>query len=348
KRYAMLMGVILSGVHALTCLPGPYSIVAERWIHALPSVSAAAHPAMVALIPWTVAIAYRRFHQGILIRAERGAGVTQGTLVRLLADCVVLALCYSFDVPGALTAGLALSAGVTAEACYVGWVVRPCVQALREDSDGARAPLNLAGFVRFYAPLAITPILGFLIMPLGSAAMNRMPERLDSLAVWQALHGVVFIPRSLALAYNEVVIRLCEVPGSVPRLRTFTRLLGLGNTVLIACFALGPWGAALFEVLFNMPPLLATLGALGVLLSLPQPGLMAGQSFHLGLLVGHGRTRAVTVSMGVFLVVAGVLLHLSVGRATAPGLLYVAGCFSLAQMAQVLFLAWRSLPYRTE
>jgi Na+-driven multidrug efflux pump len=126
----------------------------------------------------------------------------------------------------------------------------------------------------------------------------------------------------------------------------FTRLLGVGNTLLIAVFALSPWGSALFQVLFDMPPILASLGAMGLLLSLPQPGLLASQSLHLGLLVGHGRTRDVTVSMAIYLVVAGICLQLSVQHATHQGLLYVAGCFSIATVAQVLFLAWRSLPLR--
>jgi hypothetical protein len=346
RRYALIMGVALSGLHALVCLPALYGPITDSWLAAQPDVAAAAFPALLALIPWTVAIAYRRFHQGRLIRAEKGAGVTQGTLIRLFTDCVVLALCYSYDVPGALTAGLALSAGVTAEAFFIGWVVQPCIAALPDSKDTGRAPLQLSGFIRFYAPLALTPILGFLALPLGSAAMNRMPNSLDSLAVWQALHGIVFIPRSMALAYNEVVIRLCEIPGSVPRLMRFTRLLGFANTALLAIFALSPWGQTLFRVLFDMPPTLAALGAAGLLLSLPQPGLLAGQALHLGLLVGNGRTRAVTISMGIFLLVAGVCLHLSVKHATHHGLLYVAGSFTLATIVQVYYLAWRSIPLR--
>ncbi|MDF1836372.1 MAG: hypothetical protein P1V35_00755 [Planctomycetota bacterium] len=354
KRYAMFLGVTLSGLHAVVCLPMFYNTVALDWIGAQPEVATAAYPAMLALIPWTMAIAYRRFQQGILIRAERGKGVTQGTLVRLSADCLVLVICYAMDVSGALTAGLALSAGVTAEAIYIGWVVQPCIRALDDTEGTGRDPLRLSGFVRFYTPLALTPIIGFLAMPLGSAAMNRMPHSLDSLAVWQALHGIVFIPRSMALAYNEVVIRLCEIPGSVPRLMRFTRLLALANTGLLAIFALGPWGQELFRVLFEMPPILTALAAGGLLLSLPQPGLLASQSLHLGLLVGAGRTRSVTMSMGLFLVVAAICLHFSIehtGQISSRlvghhGLLYVAGSFSLATVAQVLFLAWRSKPLR--
>ncbi len=346
RRYALIMGVVLSGVHALVCLPGLYGPVTEGLIGASPRVAAAAYPAMLAMIPWTMAIAYRRFHQGVLIRAEKGKGVTQGTLVRLFTDCLVLALCYRFEVPGALTAGLALSAGVTTEAFYVGWAVQPSIRALPEPQDTGKAPLQFAGFLRFYAPLALTPILGFLAMPLGSAAMNRMPHSLDSLAVWQALHGIVFIPRSLALAYNEVVIRLSEIPGSIPRLMRFARILGFAITVLIAIFGLTPLGQDLFALLFDMPPTLAALGAAGLLLSLPQPGLMAGQSFHLGLLVGHGRTKAVTKSMGIFLVISGVCLYFSVQNAEEYGLLYVAGSFSIAAAAQIVYLAWKSLPLR--
>jgi len=346
RRYAMTLGIGLSGVHALVCFPALYNPLVGDLIGATPLVQAAGHPALWAMIPWTAAIAYRRFHQGILIRAERGTHVTQGTLFRLLGDVVVLSLCYHFEIPGALTAGLALSVGVCCEALFVGWVVRPSVRELEIIEQGPAGPIDLPRFVRFYAPLAVTPILGFMAMPLGAAAMNRLPFSIESLAVWQALHGLVFVPRSLALAYNEVVIRLSEVRGSLRPLMNFSRILALSNTALLGVFALSPWGVLLFESMFDMHPTLAVLGAAGLLCSLPQPGLMAGQSFHLGWLVGHGQTGAITKSMLIFLgcAVGGMLLALRFGH--EPGLIYVAGSFSLATLAQVTWLSLCSRPSR--
>ncbi|MEZ6004752.1 MAG: hypothetical protein R3F17_14360 [Planctomycetota bacterium] len=348
RRYALVMGMVLSAVHALVCLPALYDPIVHRLIDAPPAVARAAHPALWALIPWTLAIAYRRFHQGILIRTGRGQHVTQGTLLRLLTDCATLGLCSHFQVPGALTAGLALSGGVIAEALYVGVLVRPVLRLLPERDPGRHAPLDLRSFLGFYIPLALSPILGFLVMPIGAAAMARMPFSLESMAIWQVLHGVVFLPRSLALAYNEVVIRVSEDPRALPILMRFTRILGTCVTAALAVLALTPLGAHLLQRVFDLTPRMADLGLLALMLSIPQPGWMAGQSLHLGLLVSHRRTTAVTQSMLVFLVAASVLLAIATRIAHQPGLLYVAGAFTLAGYVQVLFLAWRSLGLRRE
>lgn len=349
RRYAWVMGVGLSGLHALVCLPWIYEPLVGQVIGAPANILRAGHPALWALVPWTAAIAYRRFHQGILIRAERGKHVTQGTLFRLLGDALVLACGYAFDWPGALTAGLALSAGVLFEAAFIGWVVRPSVAELeaKEPHPDAPDPVpHWRAFGRFYVPLAITPILGFLTMPIGASAMTRMNFELESMAVWQALHGLVFVPRSLALAYNEVVIRLSEVPGSMVPLLRFTRGLALGNTGLLALFALTPLGTWVFTDLFGLSPVLAVLGAGGLLISLPQPGLMASQSFHMAWLVGHGRTAVITQSMGLYLVLTGLFLVGAYRWGQQPGILYMSGAFSVAGAIQVCFLAWRSLPLR--
>ena len=44
------------------------------------------------MTPWTWSIAYRRTHQGVLIRHERGRVVMVGSAVRLLANLGVYAI----------------------------------------------------------------------------------------------------------------------------------------------------------------------------------------------------------------------------------------------------------------
>ena len=46
------------------------------------------------MIPWTWSIAYRRFHQGVLIRFGHSLKVGLGTVVRFSADATVLAIGY--------------------------------------------------------------------------------------------------------------------------------------------------------------------------------------------------------------------------------------------------------------
>ena len=81
---------------------------------------------LLIMTPWAWAIAYRRFHQGVLIRFGHSGAVGTGTLVRLLTDVTVLAVGYFWSgQPGIVVATSAVAASVVAEAAYVGWIVRP-------------------------------------------------------------------------------------------------------------------------------------------------------------------------------------------------------------------------------
>ena len=74
-------------------------------------------------------------------------------------------------------------------------------------------PLTRLGFLRFYVPLALTPLMTLIAQPIGAAAMNRMPDVLESTAAWPGVHGLVFLTRSAPLAFNEVVVALLGAPG---------------------------------------------------------------------------------------------------------------------------------------
>jgi len=73
-----------------------------------------------------------------------------------------------------------------------------------------------------------------LALPIGSAALSRMPNPLASLAVWPVVSGLVFVVRGSGVAYNEVVVALLDQTGSVASLRRFAVLLaGLTTTLLL-------------------------------------------------------------------------------------------------------------------
>ena len=77
--------------------------------YALESIGAPAEiiePARLGMfvgLPWTFAVAYRRFHQGVMIRFEHSSAVTVGTLLRFTADAVILVLAYQLKtIPGTI------------------------------------------------------------------------------------------------------------------------------------------------------------------------------------------------------------------------------------------------------
>ena len=82
---------------------------------------------------------------------------------------------------------------VVAEAIYIGLVAHPVLRDRVFTAPVHEPPLTTERFLRFYAPLMVTPIFLFFAMPLITAAMSRMPMALDSLAVWPVLNEAMYL-----------------------------------------------------------------------------------------------------------------------------------------------------------
>jgi hypothetical protein len=237
---------------------------------------------------------------------------------------------------GALT----LSCGVLAEAVYAAVRVRRVKRALPEEP--VRALLRGRAFLRFYVPLAATPLVTLVILPVGTAMVSRMPDPLPSLAVWPMANAVVFVLQALGLAFHEVVVALLDEPGAREPLRRFAVWLTLGTTALLMILSLPPVAHAWFSVVAGLPPALAGMGAATLWLALPIPATRVAQSWTQGLLVHSRRTRAITEAVVVFAVVCVVVLATGVRAQTWTGLPVVLVAYSLGRVLQTTWLMVRS------
>jgi hypothetical protein len=190
----------------------------------------------------------------------------------------------------------------------------------------------------------MSPILMLVVPFLSAAAMNRMPESLDSLAAWSPVWGVIFLTRSAGFALNEVVVALLGLPGAVAALRRFAALLAGITMTLLALLAFTPLAALWFDRVSGLPPEVARLCPLAVGVSLLMPGYQAMQAWYQGALVHEHRTRAVTEAVVIYLGVAAVLLFLFVRYAEHEGIYYALAAFNAAGLSQTGWLAWRARP----
>jgi len=227
KLYAFMMitSAALTVLHIAVAFTPLYYFVAEGIIGAPQEIIEPAKLGLRIMTPWTWSIAYRRFNQGVLIRFGHPRSVTIGTMIRLAADLIVLAIGYILgNIPGIVVATGAVAAGVICEAIYIGLRSRPVIKNELRLAEPVEPPLTLMAFLKFYIPLAATSLLTLLIQPIGSAAISRMPQALESLAVWPVVIGLSFLFRSLGVAYNEVVVALLDEPGSASLHRTAYRI----------------------------------------------------------------------------------------------------------------------------
>jgi len=341
-RFMLVAGTALTLLHAAFAFTPLFDLVIVPLLGPPDLITGPARLGLQVTLPWTFAIAYRRYHQGILIRFGRARHVSYGTVVRLLVMTSTVLVAALVEAPGIVAAGLAITAGVLSEALYVRLAVEPVIRGPLARAPVVQPPLAWPVFAAFYLPLALTSLAALLMQPLGSAAISRMPEALPSLAVWPVVGGLLFMLRSLGFALNEVVVALLDRAGAYLSLRRFALLLAVILLTITSLIAFTPLSQLWFGKISGLDTELLQLATLGFSFALLWPALDVVRNLLQGVVVHGRRTAPVSESMVVFLVASGVLLALGTVWQVLPALPYTMGAFVFGTAAQVAWLWWRS------
>ncbi|MEZ4427340.1 MAG: hypothetical protein R3A51_06525 [Nannocystaceae bacterium] len=343
-RFTHRISAALTTLHALVAFTPLFDVIVERWLEVPTQVVEPARLGLQLMTPWTWAIASRRFHQGVMIRFGYSRIVGVGTALRLLVSGLSLTVGVLVGLPGVVVAGCAIISSVTTEALYTALRVRPIVRA-HLARVGDEPPLAGWAFFHFYFPLSLTPLCALLAQPIGAAALSRMPAPLESLAAWPILAGLVFVFQSGGLAYNEVVVAHVGTAGAQRALRRFTALLLALALVAQLLFAATPLAERFLITVNDLSPDLSDMIVDALWLAIPISSLRALESWYQGVLVHARRTRAITESVAIFLLIVAATLVIGVVVQGAPGLTYAALAFTLGHVAQAAWQRWRVHPY---
>jgi len=343
KNFMMWTSAILTGLHILIAFSPLYYFVVEKLIGAPEEIVEPARIGLMIMLPWTWAIAYRRFNQGVLIRFGHTQAVSTGTLIRLFSNILVLIIGYSLRrFTGIVIATSAVASGVTIEAIYIGLRIRPVIRDELAVAPKVDPPLTFKAFIDFYVPLALTSFLLLFVQPIGSAALSRMPNPLESLAVWPVVTGVIFLMRGMGIAFNEVVISLLGENQSYSSLRRFSVLLTFVSSLIIILVNATPLAEIMFVKLFALPPELADMAQIGFWLSLLMPGLNTMQSWYQGAILYSQKTRGITEAVIIFIISLSIILWIGVSRNTIVGLYIAIGAYASGMLFQTIWLWYRS------
>jgi hypothetical protein len=302
RRFMLMLASALTLLHILVAFTPLYDVLVIGMLGVPNEIVEPARIGLMLMTPWTASIAVRRFQQGLLIRLGHTRSVGIGTAIRLSANLTVLILgLFVEDVPGIVVGTAAVSLGVMIEALFIHIRVQPLVRILRDQSAMTSDSLTVRQLLTFYLPLAVTPLLTLLALPIGSAALSRMPRALDSLAVWPVLAGLSFTLRSFGLAYQEVVVALIDRPGAVQTLRRFAEILALATSGLLLFVASTPLANMWFADVAGLSPELTALGVSAIWLVIFMPALSVLESFFQGMLVQGRRTKAITEAVMIYL-----------------------------------------------
>jgi hypothetical protein len=228
-------------------------------------------------------------------------------------SAVALVLVRLTELEGAIVGAAALSAGVAAEAVASRVMANQAVRALTmEPSGDAGDSLKYTEIVRFYIPLALTTLLALGVHPLVTFFVGHGRLALESLAVLPVVNSVVFIFRSIGLAYQEVGIALMgDHDQNYHALRRFAWSLGAVVVVGLGLIAWTPVGRLWFELVAGLSPELASFALTPTRILVLIPGLAVILSFQRAVLV-HAK-KTVPVTAATVIEVVGIVAILGIG-----------------------------------
>ena len=345
RRLAAMMHLIgwsATAVHALLCLPAVFGPFARGVMGMPEELLEPARRALVAMLPWTLAVGFRRLWQGVLIRYGRTVVIPFTMVARIAVSLITLIWGLITEaVPGAVLGGLALSAGVIAGAVASRIAVHRVLAELPDDAESTPPPMRWSALALFYIPLALTNFINLGARPLMQVGLARGPLPLESLALWPVSMGYLFLYTSFSLSSQEVVIARLEDEASR---RTLTRFsLGLGAVLggLYALVLLTPLWRLWFSRVSGLSGPLLALAPQAVALALPVVPLAALISLYRGALVRLRRTGEVTAGIAVNVAVLMALLFTGVRVLPIPAISTVSAAYALAFVAETIFLASR-------
>jgi Na+-driven multidrug efflux pump len=340
RRFTVALGLGVTVLGLIISLTPLYSLIVRDLMNIPADVALRARPTLQILSFWSFPIAWRRAHQGVLIRAGRTAAITAATGIRLVALAAGLFLgLLLLPERGAVVAGSAMVLSVTVEAFLITLATR---RVLQDERFGTvdKQPLELRDLWRFYRPLLATTILRQSMRPMLNAGIAAALLPVASLAAWPVTWGLAILITGPAWSLQQLTTALVTDQTSYHRVRNFSLSLSILFTFLLAMVAFTPLYASVMAGVYNLSPELQTLARPATQVLVLLPLLMGIQSFLRGVLIRSGRTGKVRAAMTVNVVTLGATLILGTTVLAATGAMLAALATMTGNVAELVWL-WR-------
>jgi hypothetical protein len=354
RNFIYTINAAVTVLMLLLLIPSLFYFITEKLIGLEPEISKLTHTAVFILLPWPGAIGYRRFYQGILIRANLTRRVAYGTLVRLVFMAGTALILYVFLKPhGVLIGAVALSLAVTMEALTSRFMALRVVRTIRqkaESDDSREAALTYPSIIHFYFPLALTSMLGLGIQPMVTFFLGHSRMALNSLAAFPVVNSLVFIFRGLGLSFQEVGIALLGRKNEYYReLRNFASILGLMVVSILALIAFTPLSLIWYQQLSGLSAEMAYFALVPTKLLVIMPGLTVLLSFQRALLVNNKNTTPVTIATLIEVLTIMTVLFVTIHGFDYIGIIAAATALVMGRLLanSYLYIPFRSVLKRT-
>ena len=340
RRFTVGLGLGVTALGLVVSLSPLYGLIVEDLMNIPPDVAARARPTLQILSFWSFPIAWRRAHQGVLIRAGRTTMITAATGVRLvtLAAGLFVGL-LSFPDRGSVVAGAAMVLSVTVEAALITLATRRVLYTETFEPTGEN-PLTLRDLWRFYRPLLATTILRQSMRPMLNAGIAAALVPVASLAAWPVTWGLAVLITGPAWSLQQLTTALVTDYHTYRRVRDFSLTLSILFTLLLALVAFTPLYTLVMAGVYNLSPELQALARPAAQVLAVLPLFMGVQGFLRGVLIRSGRTGKVRAAMTVNVVVLAATLILGTTVLSPTGVMLAAVATMAGNVAE-LFWLWR-------
>ena len=343
RRFTYRLGIALTLLQLVVVIPSVFQSIAGSLMQLPPEVSRLAHQGLIIMLPWPLAIGYRRFRQGLLIRHNLTHQVAYGTGLRLATMTIAAGVIAQLpNIRGIHVGAAALAIGVTIEAIASRLMTRQIVAELRERGSVAptRHPLTQSEIKRFYVPLALTSVLAMAVQPTVTFFMGQSRFPLDSLAVLPVIHGLVFIFRAAGLSYQEVSIALMGDRWQHYRqLRNFGYALAAATAGGLGIIVSTPLAVVWFQHISGLSPELAIFAVLPAQILFLFPAGSVWMSFQRAILVNARQTTPVTWASVLEIVTVAILLFVTIQTFSWTGAVAASTAVLVGRLVGNLYLA---------
>ncbi len=320
-QFMLIAGGSLSLGLGLLALPVIFDRVGARFLGIPTALVGTVWQVLMLLILWPLAIAWRRYFQGLLIYHGNSRSIARASIARLVTMGLVLAIGVAVNGSGAILAGCALIGGVILEACWITIAAYRC-GATNPPPPPVRVtlPQTLPRIWRFYRPLATSMLVTWGGRAVLVGLVARSIDAPIALAAWPAASGLVLIVSNSTRMVQQIIIKYqSRVPARL--LLTFALSVGGGCSVLLLLISTTTLGEAIVRGFIGSDRVLANNIKPVLTICIAMPLLVALQNAIQGFLVGAGKTsdvnRATWIGTSVLLAIAWPTVHAGWGGAIA-------------------------------
>lgn len=342
RAYVIGIITVVTIVAGLVALTPIYDLIVRVLLGVPGEVADAARPALIIMIPWSGFIGWRRYTQGILIRNGKTFTVGLGTVLRVIGVAGIGYLLFAMGtLPGAWVAAGAILGSVVLESLFTHVLAREVIRKTfsEEKVDEAHDPLTLRELNRFHLPLTMSTMLWLLGRPIVTWGLARTPNPTLSLAAWEPAGNTMFIFRAPGMALPEVVIALQQTKETARALMSFCGRVGFVCSTLVGVFSFTPIAYVFLHDVLHIEDSISSLAVEAMKWSVLVPLIGGYQSYYRGMLAKYRQTKAMTVSMAVYVMATFISIRFVVSSGTID-VRTAAVCLTVAMAVELVVLWW--------